>query len=351
MSYHKISYFVFILVMSGLFSCQSNDETNTVDLINIVRNGATMPAYIYGNSGSNVFVILLSGGPGAGALSYRAGSYSDLLEEQYAMVYFDQRGQGMAQGTYDRDIMTVEELAKDVDLLADALYKKYGSDISLFLMGHSWGGTLGTQVVIDSERQKKYKGWIEVDGAHDFPNMKKYAYDDILHISDSLSSSSNTSNNGFWSDIYDEISEMDPIDPDFSYLNRTAYEIEIQLATDGTIGNSDLSTLSEDFVTQIFINNPATTFFSANVSNNSLFASGLESLNLTDQLYKIEIPTLLQWGKHDYVVRVGLAYDAFEELGSAEKEIIIYERSGHSPMVTEPNEFVWDVYDFIEKYK
>ena len=342
---------LFAILLITSFSCQKDDPNDTIELIHVVREGATMPAYIYGNSGSKVFVIVLHGGPGAGALSYRVGSYSKMLEEDYAMVYFDQRGQGMAQGRYNRDKMNVEELAKDVDLLADVLLKKYGADCSLFLWGHSWGGTLGTQVMIDQDRQKKYKGWIEVDGAHDFPNMIQYAFDDMTQLSDSLSNGLNTSDTNCWTSINDELNNMDPTDPDFSYLNRTAYEIENQLNVDGTIYDLDLSRAAEDLTTQLFINNPATTFFSANVSNNSLFSSGLDTLTLTDQLNKIQIPTLLQWGMHDYVVRPGLAYDAFQELGTNDKEIKIYENSGHSPMLTEPILYVMDLVEFIEKYK
>jgi len=62
-----------------------------------------MPAYLYGNFDSKTFIVLLHGGPGGNGLEYRSGKYAEMLEEQFAMVYWDQRGQGNSRGNYHQE--------------------------------------------------------------------------------------------------------------------------------------------------------------------------------------------------------------------------------------------------------
>jgi len=97
-----------------------------------------MPAYVFGNVESDVFIVVLHGGPGGTGMDYRVGTYKNDLEDQYAMVYFDQRGQGMAKGHLTGDEMTAEVMSEDVFVLAKALKERYGQDISLFLIGPNW---------------------------------------------------------------------------------------------------------------------------------------------------------------------------------------------------------------------
>ena len=42
----------------------------------------------------------------------------------------------------------------------------------------------------------------------------------------------------------------------------------------------------------------------------SIFGASVEDIALTDSLFKIEIPTLILWGKYDFVVPPALGYDA-----------------------------------------
>ncbi|MDJ0645645.1 MAG: alpha/beta hydrolase [Flavobacteriaceae bacterium] len=67
---------------------------------------------------------------------------------------------------------------------------------------------------------------------------------------------------------------------------------------------------------------------------------------MTDRLSKINAPTLLIHGKHDSIVPI-------ETIKILEKSIlnsktVIYEQSGHSPMVKEPMKFNKDVQNFLK---
>ncbi len=51
------------------------------------------------------------------------------------------------------------------------------------------------------------------------------------------------------------------------------------------------------------------------------------------------------------VVPIQFAYDSFDNLGSSEKELVIFKNSEHSPMSTEPDLFADKVIAFIIQNK
>ena len=77
------------------------------------RENATMPVWVKGNIDSGVFIVFNHGGPGSsGTLESiievnpgngQLGHPSPLkiLEDEYAMVYWDQRHSGMSKGSAD----------------------------------------------------------------------------------------------------------------------------------------------------------------------------------------------------------------------------------------------------------
>jgi len=76
-----------------------------------------------------------------------------------------------------------------------------------------------------------------------------------------------------------------------------------------------------------------------------------ENVSFTDQLSEITIPSLVIWGKYDLVVPLVNAHEAYDNLGSSDKELFIFEKSGHGPMFTEPDLFADKVIEFINERK
>jgi pimeloyl-ACP methyl ester carboxylesterase len=67
----------------------------------------------------------------------------------------------------------------------------------------------------------------------------------------------------------------------------------------------------------------------------------------SDKLHIITVPTLLLWGKYDFVCPPELATDILNNTGSQDVDQIIYENSGHSPMLNEPEKFWNDVTTWV----
>jgi len=317
---------------------------NQKDVIYIRNNGADMPAYVYGNAASKTFTILLHGGPGDNGLSYRLGRWFEIMEEEVAMVYWDQRGQGMSHGHYSQSDLTIDQMAEDLFVLVRTLKLRYGDDISLFIMGHSWGGTLGTAYLIDQDYEDEVRGWIEVDGAHDLPLLNKEAAKMYIRIGEEEIAAGN--HKGFWREVVDYSKSLDTNNislDESAELNEYSYRAE-ELIDDVHY---------EDFSGAGLFLSPLNSLTSAasGINVNTLMEEESETANYTDLLGNITVPSLFIWGKYDFNVPPAVGISGYDHVGAAEKELHILERSGHSPMDNESDLFCELVLDFIKRHE
>lgn len=51
------------------------------------------------------------------------------------------------------------------------------------------------------------------------------------------------------------------------------------------------------------------------------------------------------------IVPTASAHTAFVNIGSASKELLIFNRSGHAPLFSEPNRFAVEVLRFMDEHK
>ncbi|MBR9923226.1 MAG: alpha/beta hydrolase [Bacteroidetes bacterium] len=340
---------IFALIL-GVSACQSHDPENLEEVIYLRKDGADMPAYIYGNATSKTFILVLHGGPGGSGLGYRLGTYSDLLEEQFAVVYWDQRGQGMSQGQYNSSDLMIQTITEDLAELCLLIHQEYGPDIRLFLMGHSWGGTLGTAFLVQEENQLLVDGWIDIAGAHDFPELFRTQVPLVDSIADEQISLGNDA--VFWNQVKTGIGEFQEdlsAGNDLIFLNQKANEAETYLRNRGYTDPISDKDQNKVFTSNYFANNPLV------VSTNGLHTSlvlndELIKTSLTDQLASIKVPSLILWGAYDLVVPSKLGEDAFELIGTEDKEYIIFSASGHSPMLNEPVLFSGAIIDWIGEH-
>jgi pimeloyl-ACP methyl ester carboxylesterase len=340
---------VLLLSFILLLSCSKTAElsTNQSDVMYVRNKGADMPAYIYGNAASKVFIVLIHGGPGGNGLEYRGGQYAEELETDYAMVYWDQRGQGMSQGNYPTEDITINTMAEDLFVLVKSLKYRYGTDIKVFLLGHSWGGMLGTAYMINPTYQAEVAGWIESNGAHDIPLLNTNAIRMFKEIGQQQIAQGVAVAD--WQEMVDFANTVDTSNisnEEGGKINEFGFKAESihSEVFQGTITND------QSAFQQVFFNptNPLTSYL---IGNNTayLLENEVESTSLTNQLYKITQPTLLLWGKYDFVVSPALGYSAYDLISSTDKELVIFEHSGHSPMDNEPTPFVAAIKQFVER--
>lgn len=343
-SYSILKIAVIIVVMLGVFSCSKEEDNinNLKETIFVRHKKADMPAYIHGNASKKVFLIILHGGPGGNGLWYRVNTIRTEIEKNNAVVYFDQRGHNNAQGNYSEKEVSIDIMAEDVVALAKVIKKKYGEESKLFLMGHSWGGTLGPAALV--KNQNLFSGWINVAGAHD-PKGLFNAYKTTLSTIATAQINEEHSVD-YWNRTLDKvqnIGETNTVDS-FGTLNTASHDGEFKLEEDKVINKSKAdygdSPQSDNFF--------KITWNSNKIQDILMIKQGLfQKVSFTNKLPEITIPSIVLWGKYDLVVPVTFAHEAYDNLGSTTKELFIFQKSGHSPMLSEPNLFSDKLIEFI----
>lgn len=350
----NIILFALVFAVCSCYEPQGNDLDQINDHFYVKSDGANLPIQIQGNLKSKVLVFVLHGGPGGDATIYNEATktFSDQMEQNYAMVYYDQRGSGVSSGKYiKREELSINQHVIDLNRVITATKFKFGKDHKVFLMGHSWGGTLGTAYLLAPGLQENINGWIEVDGAHNFDGtpeiiemFKRFAPEMI--------------NGGFstdyWQEVYDFVNELDTLsDADLSQLNSFGHGAEQNLANDGFI-------TGEDNFDELLRYSYGSKHNSITANVNLFFtASGfgmfdeVSNTDYTDQLKNISIPCLFLWGKYDFVVPPALGIEAYQNVSTPlkQKRMIIFETSAHSPMINQPQAFTDQVIQWIEEIK
>jgi len=331
----------------SMFSC-SEEQINLNNLnetIFVRHKNADMPVHIHGNGSEKVFLMILHGGPGGNGLGYRVNTIRTEIEKNNAVVYFDQRGSGSSQGNYSEKDLSVDLMAEDVLAVAKAIKDKYGDDSKLFLMGHSWGGALGTAVLL--KNQNEFLGWIEVDGGHNMAGLHDEYRVVLVESANEQIALGNSID--YWQNVKEEVQN---IDPNYSVdnvlkLNRIANTVDGVLAKDKII-NEEILDLGE-------VTSKSNGFLDLwnlwKIGKILDHKKGLNEISFTDRLPEITIPSLVLWGKHDHAVPLVFGHEAFDNLGSSDKDIFIFEKSGHGPMNTEPDLFSDKVIEFINDHK
>lgn len=343
--YINFLFLGFLLLQS---SCNGVIEPNTDERFFFHHKGAELAVQVDGDVSSKVFILFLHGGPGGSGYEYNSGTYTNLIEERFAMVYLDQRGQGASQGNFGINELSLQLFSDDIAALAKLLKKKYGEDISLFLAGHSWGGLTGTHALLNTEVQADLKGWIELDGAHDIPLLNRKAVS-MFHFYAEQEIADSSSYTAEWQEILDFVKGVDSLkvsDDESGKINSYGFDAETYLIDQSKVPNDSESKAWAFLHSPIA---PLATLIGNNTANTIEGES--ETTSLTDRLGEIKIPSIFVSGKYDFVVPPSLAQSAYDKVGSSEKELHIFPNSGHSPMDTEPDSLATILINFIEAHK
>ncbi len=330
-----------------LSSCKREGVPKSGRTIFVRTQGADLPIYLRGNGNQEVVILVLHGGPGGNGLEYRGGIYAEMLEDKYTMAYLDQRGQGASRKVNGEFDITMAAMVRDLEAVVSVIKEELGENSKIYLFGHSWGGTLGTSYLLTRNNQSNVQGWIESDGAHDIPLLNKEAIAMFIQVGkEEIAKGRNTSK---WNEIvgWAEKVDIDSIsEADGGQINEYGYEAENMI---DEIGASKEGGLPSRWLYSPV--DPIISSMSGNSTQTALVRDGIERIALTNRLPELNIPTLLLWGKYDFVVPPALGESALNQISSTEKSLIMFDFSGHSPMNSEAEKFAQSIIDFVERTK
>ncbi len=356
-----MKYLISIILLFFFVSGCSDEELfgeNVRHDLWLIHKNAKLPVVVEGNSRSNVFVILLHGGPGSSSQIFNSETkaFSDPLEDDYAMVYYDQRNAGLALGEWNEEKLTIEQHIEDLEKVIELLQHKFGDEIQIFLAGHSWGGYLGISFLLNIENQQKVKAWINIDGLiNRNRNMK-----DVMTRIDSIGTEQITNNVNIddWKEILKEV-ESERMKAITQYSVDTEGEIFnlIRLAE---------SQIVKDNLLNYNFNSPFSSIHSDNYDPFRILITntGSRDKGLREQMYSfdslieaslenIRIPTLSIYGYYDVKtpLQQGEYLNSRISTETIDKKVVILNNSGHSSMGNEPVLLANEIKTWIENYR
>jgi alpha-beta hydrolase superfamily lysophospholipase len=323
-------------------------------------DGAVLPVLVHGNVESGVFLIRVHGGPGGYSI---ASQYTQMDSEEFdwdtsiwnyspdwgrdiALVDFDQRGAGTAQGNALPEQFTLDQFVEDLDAVVDTVRHLY-HPCALFMIGHSFGGLLAAAYLLDPTHQAKLNGWIEFAGGHDtrrgFALSRQFVID---YAQAEIAAGRDTAK---WTEAlawYDRnpVITIDSISQHSYYVDQ-AY---------GYSPRMHVFDVAYTMRPEIIFSTPASTFAMLFNTGYSMKNFDVWNLSLSDEMAAITIPSLLVWGRHDGQVPPAMAEDAYEHLGTPveNKRILYLENSGHGVACEEDRTlFMAALEAFIAEYR
>lgn len=333
---------VLMVISVFLWSCQREqigNGTEVSDHFFLFNEGQYMPVSVRGNVASGKMLLLVHGGPGGNASVYRDEAMREKVEPEVAVVYWDQRFAGGTQGKGGPH--SLEVFSEDMRKLIQLLKHRYGQEQEIILLGHSWGGFLCPWFLREAANRDMVKGWIQVGGAHDYRLNDSLTREMLLFYGQQeLDAGRETEQ---WQEIVDwcESNGFDS-DEEALQLNQFAHTAET-LMPDVAAGPFAFPRFKEDRMPlSLYLSNTLAT----NIRDIDAPTYGIHS---ESYLKDIQTPLLMLWGKYDFVCPPELRLHLQQHVSASEKETVIFNASGHSPMMNEPEAFWNVVLNWIER--
>lgn len=304
---------------------------SVAELTTVPVGGHEQSLMIRGHDREKPVLLFLEGGPGGTALGAMRASGGG-LEEDFVVAVWDQRGTGKSLPALEpTTTLTVEQMVADTLAVTDHLRERFGQE-KIYLLGSSWGTTLGVlaaqrapekyhafvgsgQMVDQQETDRRMYAetlaWAEGSGNTDFAQRLREngppPYTDMLAYPDALSA------NPQYRD-FPHGADFDPASQYPASLFVPEYTFTEQVRAMGGI-----------------------------IDTFAVLYPQLQDIDFRRDVPELAVPVFLVEGAYESPGRSDLALEWFEALQAPDKELVVFERSGHTPHLDEPSRF----HDFL----
>ncbi len=307
----------------------------------IINKESKMPVVIRGNVDSRVLILFLHGGPGGSAMQKIGTRAFNGLEKEFGVIYWDQRGAEGSKGGAQKKYMNLNQFVEDLNLLVDRIHNMH-PHAQLFLMGHSWGGGFGTAYLMDSTRQSKITGWIDMAGAHNNPKGDSLSAEWVKDYANKKIKQGEKIR--YWKRAlrwYEKNPEfLSNAMRHYSFVRKSN---GYQLVKGDTLGKYHCYNSHDLFKKPVKY---VTYYLKYYKTLNRLLISDMD---MTPSMKNITLPCLILWGNKDGIIPVAMAVEALDVLGTApsEKKLVIFDKTAHTIYYEQSTLFVKAVKDFV----
>jgi pimeloyl-ACP methyl ester carboxylesterase len=289
-------------------------------------NGVEQGMFIKSKDATNPVLLYLHGGIPDYFLTER---YPTGLEEDFTVVWWEQRGSGLS---YSPDIpqetMTLEQMISDTLEVTNYLRHRFGKE-KIYLMGHSGGSFIGIQAA--AQAPELYYAYIGVAQMSNQLKSEKLAYHYMLK---KFEENGNTK----------MVQRLEAAPVTMKDGTPDAY-LAIR---DEAMHSLGIGTTHElhSVITGVFLPSLQSRDYTFSEKVNlwrGKASSGVSSLweemittDLSEQLPELYLPVYFFHGIYDYTCSYTEAKAYFEKLKAPVKGFYTFDQSAHSPMFEEP---------------
>jgi len=342
---HTIKRFFLIAMIASTFSCnkktQKSDkgiESNTSEKIESINekvfiesNGTKLYAEIKGQDKTKPVILFLHGGPGdvvLGLLPFQVYVGKE-LEKDFVMVYLHQRGLVNSSPVPD-STQRIENHILDVENVIQFLTKKMNRN-KVLLMGHSWGGLLGTLYLMQND--SKVEKFIAIASPFNFEKNNQESFKYTMEWAKSQQNQKAITE--LSGQAAPPINTFNKLLVKSKWASQAFGGIAANISMKKIIDETDYKELKKEW--QLKTMSVAKTMFNS-----------LNDIKIESDINKINIPILFIAGKNDANVPPPTVKEAFSNYRN-EKEFLLFENSHHLVFVDEPELFLTQTKQFIAK--
>jgi pimeloyl-ACP methyl ester carboxylesterase len=299
--------------------------------------------FIRGTDQNNPVLIFLHGGPGVPFLGMPSSRIEDAeLIKHFTVVHWDQRGAGKS---YSRGIpvnsMTFDRLVEDCNELIDYVRDRFNAG-KVFIVAHSGGTIIGIETAYRyPEKIHAYVGVAQIINELEHQNIS-YKF-----IVDEAEKTGNVK-------IVKAVEAIGP--PPFDSLDKFTKKDRYVSRFGGIYHSKDsipMWVLGLSFLTSpeysLFEGLETLSMRGFDFTMNAMYEE-YKAINLTEEIHSMKVPVYFFEGKFDRAIPLEPVKFYFDSLEAENgKHFIVFENSGHFPMVEEKEKYQELLIDFVLK--
>ena len=285
---------------------------------------------IRGLDASNPVLLLIQQGPGLPMMN-EARRFEHLLglEQEFTVVYWDQRGCGRSlRKSGEPDVISSELMVADTLSLLEWLRDRFGQEI--FVVGFSFGGAIGAYAA--AERPDLVERLVVVGMDIDGAAAGTSAYDFALNAA--LEGGKRRA-----------IRQLQAIGPP-PHLELKQFSTRVRWATNlgGVTTHETYMSLARRLVVSLVrspdysVGDVVRTLRGVSATQAALLPD-LARMDLTHTLPRLEVPFVMAQGRLDQVAPGKAAERLTESLEAPSKQLVWFDESAHTPHFEEPDKF------------
>ncbi len=330
---------VSIAAISLLAACTSSTTKPIVDvrgqavpgsvasLEQVSLGGVKQWILIRGDNADKPILLKLHGGPGQAEMA--TVGFNRLLEKDFVVVEWDQRGAGKSAAAIDPEsAMTVAQFVADTNELADLLLKRFHQK-KLILVGSSWGSVIGLKAV--QQDPDLYRAFVSTGQIANFSEGMQVGY---RFLADEAKRRNNQ-------DAQDELAKIGPPPylGDGGADKRKVYGKWLEEF--GALWHSPekfdrvgwmISSVEYAWPEKISYTRAAQRSF-------DLLLPQLAAVDMNSAVPHVQVPVYFAVGRYDHMAPFEVSQQYFDELVAPKKEWIWFENSAHFPQWEEKEKF------------